>query len=78
MKEEINITLTEDELEKIQLALWLIYSEEGRDAECRWPYPPPEVAQEYRENIYKLYRKIKQAKENIPKTKEVDENESIH
>lgn len=71
MKEEINISLTKDELDRIRLALWLLYSEEGRDAENRWPYPPPEVAQEYRENIYNLYRKVKQAKENIPKKEDV-------
>lgn len=64
MADETTLTLTKDEMRSIQLATYLLYKE-YRDAENRWPFPPTEVAQSVRENVYRLYTKIKEIRDKM-------------
>ena len=64
MTEELTLTLTKDETTRLQLAVYLHYNE-MKDAEHKWPYPPPEVAEARRQDAYKLYMKIKNARDRM-------------
>ncbi len=69
MKDDITIKFTKDELSYLLQGAYLSYRE-YKDSQDRWPYPPPEVAQECSDQAYKLYMKIRKAYDDARKQEE--------
>ena len=58
LEDSTTIKFTKDELPYLLEGAYLCYRE-YKDSQGRWPYPPPEVAQECSDQAYKLYTKIR-------------------
>ena len=69
MEDGITIKFTKDELSYLLQGAYLSYRE-YKDSQGRWPYPPPEVAQECSDQAYKLYMKIRKAYDDARKQEE--------